>query len=102
MRADAGQRTSKKNGKARGEEPPFNLEPDAPAGKVPQRVVDELVRCRTEAKDYAQAYTDAIKAQAEKHKLKPSALKKYVNAIEADKREDLRKEVDDVEKLLAE
>lgn len=77
----------------------FALEPDTP-GIVPQRVVDELRRCYREAKDYAQALGDAIKAQAEKHSVEPGALRKYIAALESDDIEDTRREIDDLRRLI--
>lgn len=79
----------------------FKLEPSEPDGNIPQRVIDELVESRRIAKDYAQGYADALKAQAEKYKLKPGALKRYVNAVEGNTLEDLDAEADDLAKLLA-
>lgn len=81
---------------------PFDLEPDPPAGKVPQRVLDELANCRRIATDYAQSYSDAVKQQAERFKIKPGALKRYVNALVADKVDELDAETDDLERLLDE
>lgn len=79
----------------------FALEPDEP-GVVPARVIDELRRCYREAKDYTGALNDAIKAQAEKHKVEPGALRKYVAALESDDIEDTRKEIDDLRRLIEE
>jgi hypothetical protein len=78
----------------------FALEPSTAAGRIPQRVVDELKHCRTRAKDFAQAYSEAIKAQAQKYAIKPGALKRYVNALEADKLEELDGETEDLTRLI--
>ena len=77
----------------------FALEPSAP-GVVPQRVIDELVRARTVAKDHAEAYSGAVTAQAEHYKIKAGALKRYVAALQADKLEELDRETDDLERLI--
>lgn len=79
----------------------FALEPSEP-GIVPPRVIDELRRCYREAKDYAQALADAVKAQAEKHSVEPAALRKYIAALESDDIEDTRKEIDDLRRLIEE
>lgn len=72
--ATAAQTQSKRRKKANPPEA-FKLEPEKP-GKIPQRVIDELRHCYREAKDYTGALTDAIKNQAEKHKIKPGALQR--------------------------
>ena len=67
---------------------------------IPPRVIDELCAARTTAKDYAEAYTGAVTAQAERYKIKPAALKRYIAAKEADKLDDLDAEMNDLEKLI--
>jgi hypothetical protein len=80
-------------------EPDFNLEPTTP-GQVPERVIEELrAACHT-AVDYAGAFADACKAQAEKYGIKPGALKRYVKALEGDKLEDVEAETDDLQALI--
>lgn len=76
----------------------FALEPSD--GNIPPRVIEELRGAYAIAKDYAQSYSDAAKAQAEKFKLKPAALKKYIAALENDSTDDLRDEMSDLEKLI--
>ena len=76
----------------------FNLEPSD--GNIPERVIDELCAARTTAKDYAEAYNGAVTAQAERYKLKPGALKRFIAAKEADKMADLNAEMSDLEKLI--
>ncbi len=80
----------------------FELEQPTP-GMPSEHVIEELVHCFNVAKDYAGAFRDAVKAQAEKHKLSPSALRKYVaaRAGDGDKMEALNKEADDLERLLS-
>lgn len=79
----------------------FALEPSEPeGGRIPWSVIDELRHARAIAKDYVQGYSDAAKAQAEKYKLKPSALKRYIAALEDDKLDDLDAETNDLEKLI--
>ncbi len=69
-------------------------------GVIPRAIVDELVALRASAKASAQTYTDAITAQAEKHKLRKSALRRYINAREADKLADLDIEAENIATLL--
>lgn len=79
----------------------FKLEPTEPeAGEIPEAVISELRHARAIAKDYAQGYSDACRAMAEKYKLKPSALKRYIAALEDDKVADLHTETNDLEKLI--
>jgi hypothetical protein len=80
--------------------PPFALEPSVPDGNTPERVIEELCAARTTARDYAEAYNAAIVGQAEKYKLQPSALKRFVNAKEVDALEKLDEETTDLEKLI--
>ena len=77
----------------------FMLEPSEP-GIVPERVIAELRQARTIAKDHAQAFSDAVTAQATKYQIKPGALKRYVCALEADKLEELDAETDDLDRLI--
>ena len=76
----------------------FALEPSD--GNIPERVINELRESYAIAKDHTQSYSDAAKAQAEKYKLKPGALKKYIAALENDSTDDLRDEMSDLEKLI--
>lgn len=83
------------------EAPPFDLEPsDVPTGSIPERVIDELRHARSEAKDYAQAFGDAVKAQALKYGINAGALRRYVCALEADNLEAVDAETRDLEKLI--
>lgn len=79
--------------------PPFDLESEEP-GKVPDRVISELRTARYVAKDYATAFSDCIKAQAEKYGVKPGALKRYIVALEEDKLEEVDAETDDLARLI--
>jgi hypothetical protein len=78
----------------------FNLEPPLEPGHIPPRVVDELRHVYRVAKDYAGAFGDSVKAQAEKHKIAPGALRKYIAALEGDKLSEAAKEADDLARLL--
>jgi hypothetical protein len=78
----------------------FELEPSEPTGDIPESVIAELRGARAVAKDYAQGYSDAVKAQAEKYKLKAGALKRYIAALEDDKLQELDEEMTDLEKLI--
>lgn len=77
----------------------FDLESPTP-GAPSENVIAELRRCHREAKDCAGAFGDAIKAQAQKHKLKPAALRRYIAALEGDKVDDAAKEASDLELLI--
>lgn len=78
----------------------FNLETMVP-GEIPLRVIEELRSACHTAVDYAGAFSDACKAQAEKYKIKPGALKRYIKALEGDKLEDVEQETDDLATLIA-
>jgi hypothetical protein len=78
----------------------FELEQPTP-GAPSEHVIAELRRCYREAKDFSQAFGEAVKTQAEKHKLKPGALRKYVAALEGDSVDALTAEVEDIERLVA-
>lgn len=92
--------TQSKRRKAKNPPETFDLESEKP-GNVPARVIDELRHCYREAKDYTGALTDAIKNQAEKHKIKPGALRRYIAALEGDKLDEAAAEAADLERLIA-
>lgn len=69
-------------------------------GKVPAGVVEELRRLRTSANEASTELREAIKVQADKHKVKPAALRRYVNALASDKVDEARKEAEDLESLI--
>ena len=73
---------------------------EAAPGHLSARVVDELVDLRTMARAASERFSEAIKAQAEKHELKAGALRKYICAVEADKLSELDAESDDLARLL--
>lgn len=78
-------------------DPAFAVRP----GQVPQPVIDELRQaCRT-ASDFAGAFGEACTAQAEKYKIKPKALRRYIVALEGDKLADAEKEAEDLQALIA-
>ncbi len=81
---------------------PFELEEPLQPGHVPPRVVDELRSAYRVAADYAGAFNDALKAQAEKHAIAPKALRRYIAALESDSLDDARKELDDLSRLIEE
>lgn len=78
-------------------DPEFSVAP----GQVPDRVIEELRSACHQAMDYAGAFSDACKAQAEKYQIKPGALKRYIKALEGDKLDDVEKETDDLAALIA-
>lgn len=69
-------------------------------GKVPAGVVTELRGLRTNANIAVADFREAIKVQADKHKIKPAALRRYVNALASDKVDEVRKEAEDLESLI--
>jgi hypothetical protein len=77
----------------------FSLEPSEP-GTVPARVIDELRRAYREATDYAGAFGDAVKAQAEKYMINAKALRRYIAALEGDKLDEAAEEAADLERLI--
>lgn len=79
----------------------FSLEPPLKPGDIPERVILELRQACAIAVDYAGAFSDACKAQAEKHGVAAGALKRYIKALEGDKIDDARKEADDLLALIA-
>lgn len=78
----------------------FNLESPIP-GHIPERVILELRQACHTATDYAGAFSDSCKAQAEKYKIKPGALKRYIKALEGDKVEEVEAEAEDLQALIA-
>lgn len=66
------------------ETPDFALEPSVEPGRVPERVIAQLRYACAVAKDHAQAFGDAVDAQAKKYAVNKSALKRYVKALEGD------------------
>lgn len=79
----------------------FDENMEAAPGEIPERVIVELrAACHTAA-NYSAAFTDACKHQAEKYKIKPGALKRYVKALEGDKLDDVEAETDDLAALIA-
>lgn len=61
--------------------------------------IAELERLYERQKDAAEAFSTAVKEQAEKHSLDPQGLGKYVRAKVRDKLEKLKAEQDTVEQL---
>lgn len=78
----------------------FALEPDPPPGTVPDVIIGELRRCYRQSKDYAAALAEALKAQAEKHRISPGALKRYIAALEKDSTEEAEQEAEDLMRLI--
>ena len=64
------------------------------------KTLNELELAYENAKMQAQAFNDAVKAQAEKHNLDPQALGRFVRARVNDKLEKLGKEQDTTEQLV--
>ena len=78
----------------------FELEPDAEPGTLPAATIDELRHSYRVAKDWREAFGDAIKAQSEKRGIKPAALRRYIAALEGDRLDDAREEAEDLERLI--
>ena len=79
----------------------FALEAPGAPGHIPERVILDLRQACHTAADYAGAFTDACNAQAEKHGIKPGALKRFIKALENDKLDDAEKEAEDLQELIA-
>jgi hypothetical protein len=78
----------------------FALEPDAEPGTVPAGVIGELRVLRTKQNDAATDFREAIKIQSEKHKIKASALRRYIVALGNDRVDDVRTEAEQLEHLI--
>ena len=78
----------------------FTLSPPPLPGEVPQSVIAELRECRKRAADFSQAFSEACKMQAEKYGVAPSALRRFVCALEGDSIDKLTKEAEDIERLV--
>jgi hypothetical protein len=78
----------------------FNLESPPEPGKVSAGVIEELRKLRNGANEAATDFREAITLQAEKHKVKAAALRRYVIALASDKVDGLEAEVLDIEKLI--
>jgi hypothetical protein len=78
----------------------FSLTPDAAAGEVPANVIEELRILRNAQNEAAADFREALKVQAGKHKVKAKALKRYVNALAADKLDETQVEVEQVLHLI--
>lgn len=78
----------------------FDLESPPEPGQVPERVVQELRECRRRATDFAQAFGEAIKVQAEKYQIDAAALRKYICSLESDALEQAEKMAGDLVKLI--
>lgn len=63
-------------------------------------MIDELVQLRANAKTAAETYSDAIAAQSEITGIRKGALRRFVNAKEADKLGDLDMESTDPARLM--
>lgn len=76
------------------------------AGEVPEKplinrkVIVELLQLRAMARGAAETYNTAVTEQAEKFKVKKGALKKFISALEGDKKHELDLEIHDIETLL--
>lgn len=84
----------------------FNLTPPDPERAacrptaVPVATIEELRHLRTEANSAATQFREAIKLQADKYKVKPAALRRYVIALARDLVDEARAEAEDLERLI--
>lgn len=67
---------------------------------IDQARIDELVSLRSDARQSAENYSEAIKNVADTADIRPAALRKYINAREADKLGDLDTEAAHLANLL--
>jgi hypothetical protein len=67
---------------------------------IDKATIDELVTLRADARLSAENFSEAIKAQAEKHEITKGALRRYICALEKDALESLSDEQSDLEALL--
>jgi hypothetical protein len=80
--------------------PAMELEADPKPGTVPPRVVTGLRIACEKANDHAEAFSEAVKAQAEKYNIAPGALRRYIKSLTKDRLADLRAETADVQHLI--
>lgn len=57
--------------------------------KLTPEHIDELVQLRASARLAAEDFTEAVKAAAESHEIPKGALRRYIQAREKDKMQDL-------------
>jgi len=79
----------------------FTLSSPPLPGEVPQSVIAELRECRKRAADFSQAFSESVRAQAEKYGVAPSALRRFVCALEGGDIDKLTREAEDIERLVA-
>ena len=73
---------------------------EAPTGRLDDATIKELTNLRAMAKAAADAFSEAVKVQAEKHDMLRSALRRYIVALEADDLGKLDAEAEDLARLL--
>jgi hypothetical protein len=78
----------------------FAVEPDTEPGNVPAGVINELRNLRTAANEASTDFREAINTQADKHKVKRAALRRYIIALGNDKVDEAAKEATDLERLI--
>jgi hypothetical protein len=69
---------------------------------IPNATIDELTALRSDARQSAENFSEAIKVQAEKHNVSKSALRRYICALEKDDIAKLDSESLDLATLLVE
>ena len=73
---------------------------EAPTSRIPPETIQELISLRAMARAAAETFSEAIKAQCEKHEVMRSALRRYICAAEADLLATLDAEAEDLARLL--
>ena len=68
--------------------------------QLPQPVIDEPRTARRIASYHRATFGEACKAQAEKYKIKPKALRRYITALEGDKLDEAEAEAEDLQALV--
>ena len=68
--------------------------------QIPQATIDELVTLRSDARQSAEAFTEAVAAQAEQYDIPKGALRRYVCAKEKDDLSKLDAEADALATIL--
>ena len=69
---------------------------------IDQATIDELAELYAASRGAAEAFSTAVAAQAEKHDISKSALRRFIAAKYADKLYTLNGEAEDLAKLLEE
>ena len=69
---------------------------------ISQAVIDELTELYAASRGASETFSTAVSAQAEKHEIRKTALRRFIAAKYADKLYTLNGEAEDLAKLLEE